>query len=87
MRPQYLTPMTSGLAAYCYSHAVTQPSAAIAGGVFFTAWSILLIVKWISDWDSLQQWRQGYEAARGTLQKDGALPDKTPSGPHYSGMW
>ncbi len=45
MRGWYLSPVTSGLAAYYYSHTVTHPSAYIGLGVFFTAASIVLITR------------------------------------------
>jgi hypothetical protein len=44
----YLTPVTSGLAAYCYSHTIEHPSIAIALGVFFTGWTIVLGIRQIA---------------------------------------
>lgn len=43
----YLTPVTSGLAAYCYSHTIEHPSIAIALGVFFTCCSVVLVARQI----------------------------------------
>lgn len=85
-RTFYITPVTSGLAAYCYSHTIEHPSAAIGFGVFFTACTLALIIRTIAAAESLSDYRRGYEDAKHEFEKTGKVEKEKPM-PRVSLMW
>lgn len=81
----YLTPFTTGLAAYCYSHTIEHPSIAIGLGVFFTAWTLIFITRTIATAEENSEYNKGYDHARADLKKLGQLVVGNPKR-HYS-LW
>lgn len=48
MRPYYLTPFLSSVAAYCFTHPAREPSVTIAIGVFCLSCIVVIIARTIA---------------------------------------
>ena len=63
MRAWYFTPVSRALAAYCFTHPRTQPSAWIALGVFFVSCVVTLIARTIAVFELKEYVDEGVRVA------------------------